>query len=163
MKGKVITITGAGSGIGLATAQLLASRGATISISDVRADALEAAVADIRTATPSAEILSQVVDVTKRQEVDSWLDATVAKYGTLYGAANIAGIFNDLPGPLIQDTEDDERNWKRILDVNLNGVYYCLRGQLKVLERGGSVVNMASILGLVGLPGQAAYVASKVR
>lgn len=84
----------------------------------------------------------------------------MAKYGKLHGAANVAGIFNDLPGKPIEDTEDED--WQRILDVNLNGVFFCLRGQLKRLEEGGSVVNMSSVVGLTGLPGFAAYSASKV-
>ena len=84
----------------------------------------------------------------------------MAKYGKLHGAANIAGIFDDMPGKLIVETRDED--WERILGVNLHGVFYCLRAQLKVLEEGGSVVNMASVLGLVGMPRIGPYTASKV-
>lgn len=160
LDGKVIAITGAASGIGLATAHLLASRGATISISDVREDALQSAVADIRKASPSVSIFSIAVDVTKRADVESWLGATVEKFGKLDGAANVAGIFWALPGKTVQETDDE--SWHRILDVNLNGVFNCMRDELRRLERGGSIVNVSSIAGLIGFPYHGAYAASKV-
>lgn len=161
LEGKVIAVTGAASGIGLATARLLASRGVKVSISDVREDALQTAVATIQDgASPSAEIFSQVVDVTKRGEVEAWLGATVDKFGKLHGAANVAGIFDKMPGQTVQE-HDDER-WHKILDVNLNGVFICLRDQLRRLENGGSIVNVSSIAGLMGIPNTAAYCASKV-
>lgn len=160
LEGKVITITGAASGIGLATAHLLASRGATLSISDILEDALGAAVAAIQKASPSASVFSKTVDVTKPEEVEAWLGATVGKFGKLHGAANIAGIFNDFPGTPLQETED--KDWHRILDVNLNGVFFCMRDQLRKLENGGSIVNISSVAGLMGLPNFSAYTTSKV-
>ena len=160
LHGKVIAITGAASGIGLATAELLASRGATLSISDLREDALESAVAAIRTASPSGSIFSRTVDVTKRADVEAWLGETVEKFGKLDGAANIAGIFWALPGKSVQETDDE--SWHKILDVNLNGVFICMRDELRRLERGGSIVNVSSIAGLMGLPHHGVYAASKV-
>lgn len=160
LKGKVITVTGAGSGIGLATAHLLASRGATVSICDVRDEALEAAVAAIRKASPSAELFSQSVDVAQRDQVEAWLDATVEKFGKLHGAANIAGVYDNMPGTPVQELED--KAWHRIIDINLHGVFFCMRRQLRSLEDEGSIVNMSSIFGLAGMPNTSAYCASKV-
>ena len=161
LEGKVIAITGAASGIGLATAHLLASRGAKLSISDVRAEPLESAVAAIQEASPSASVFSKVVDVTKYQEVEAWLGATEEKFGKLHGAANVAGIFAEFAPASVQVMDDEV--WHRILDVNLNGVFYCMRDELRRLEKGGSIVNVSSIAGLMGLPNCGAYVASKVR
>jgi NAD(P)-dependent dehydrogenase (short-subunit alcohol dehydrogenase family) len=160
LEGKVITITGAASGIGLATAHVLASRGATVSMCDVREEALESAVADIQKANPSARVLSKTVDVAQREHVKAWIDATVEKFGKLHGAANVAGIFPGYPGKPVQDTDDEI--WYKTLDVNLNGAFICMREQLRILEQGGSIVNISSTYGLVGAPDSAASCASKV-
>lgn len=160
LEDKVIAITGAASGIGLATAHVLASRGATVSICDNRAEALELAVADIQKASPSAQVFSKTVDVSKRDDVKAWIDATVEKFGKLHGAANVAGVVLGHPGKPVQDLEDEV--WYKTLDVNLNGVFLCMREQLRILEQGGSIVNISSTYGIVGAPNWAAYCASKV-
>ena len=92
LEGKVIAITGAASGIGLATSHLLASRGAAISIADVRQEPLQAAVADIKKSVPSAKVYHKAVNVVKADEVGAWLDETVKEFGGLHGAANLAGV-----------------------------------------------------------------------
>ncbi|TLD21667.1 Heat shock protein 2 [Venturia nashicola] len=159
MEGKVIAITGAASGIGLATAKLLVSRGARISMADVQEKALKDAEASIQSEFPVAEIASSVVDVRNSDSVINWINATVKQFGRLDGAANIAGVYKALLNGGVE-TEGDE-NWNFMMAVNLTGVMHCLRAQLPHMQSGSSIVNAASILGLQGAAGSAAYAASK--
>ncbi|KAF2431709.1 NAD(P)-binding protein [Tothia fuscella] len=160
LDGKVIAITGGASGIGLATAKLLVARGARISIGDVQDKALEQAVIEIKAATPTAEVATFVIDVRKSDSVQNWIQETVKRFGRLDGAANIAGVCKASPGASLESEDDD--NWNFMMDVNLRGVMHCLRAQLPHLQSGGSVVNAASILGIIGgSAGRAAYSASK--
>lgn len=107
LQDKVIAITGAASGIGLAVATLVASRGARVSLADIQERALERAAAEIKSA--GGQVLTRVVDVRKPEQVDAWIEATVAVFGRLDGAANIAGVAPRKQ--LTVETEDDE-NWK---------------------------------------------------
>ncbi len=157
--GKVIAITGAASGIGLATAQLLASRGAILSLADINEDALRDAAAGIQKSTPHVQLLVQTVNVAKPQEVDEWIDSTVAKFKRLDGAANVAGTF----GTFAEVQDVDDAAFDQIIDVNLRGTFYCLRAQLRHLADGGSIVNAASAAGHKATPMAAVYSASKVR
>jgi NAD(P)-dependent dehydrogenase (short-subunit alcohol dehydrogenase family) len=88
---KTILITGGASGIGLATAHLLASRGATLSLADVNGEALQKAAASIKE-KHNSEVHTQVVDVRKEEDVKAWVDSVVEKYGAVDGAANLAGV-----------------------------------------------------------------------
>jgi hypothetical protein len=90
--GRVIAVTGAASGIGLATAHLLASRGASLSLADQNESALGAAERDIRAKYSSVEVLTYVVDVRKEESVKRWIEVTMEKFGRLDGAANLAGV-----------------------------------------------------------------------
>ena len=159
MEGKVIAITGAASGIGLATAHLLAARGASLSLADIHSDTLDAAVKSIQEANPGTKLHCQIVDVADSKRVNQWHDAIIEHYGHLDGAANIAGILGDL-GKKIVEMEDDA--WEQTLDINLKGEFFCLRAQLQRIKNEGSIVNAASIAGLVATPTLAAYGASKV-
>ncbi|KAJ4369564.1 hypothetical protein N0V83_005326 [Neocucurbitaria cava] len=159
MTGKVIAITGGASGIGLATAHLLASRGATLSLADVSEQGLQDASKSIK-AKHNVDILTFVLDVRKPEQVDGWIEETVAKFGKLDGAANIAGVIPKTIGVGgIAELEAEE--WNFVIGVNLTGVMHCLRAQMKAISDGGSIVNAASIAGLQGRPNNAAYSASK--
>lgn len=158
LEGKVIAITGAASGIALATARLLASRGASISVADVRQEPLEAAVADIRTLYPNTKVYAKVVDVRIGQEVGDWLDETIKHLGPLNGAANLAGVVT--AGKRIVDTKDEY--WDRVIDINLKGVFNCIRAELQRMEKDASIVSTSSIAGLRGVDGSASYSTSKV-
>ena len=157
---KVFAITGAASGIGLATAHLLVSRGATVSLADNRQGPLHTAVASISERTASAKIYAYTVDVTKLAEVVSWLDETVEQFGKLDGAANLAGIVGPTIGVEVQHLE--KHDWNTVIDVNLNGVFNCLKAELQRIQHGGSIINAASTSGLRGYAGTSAYCASKV-
>lgn len=121
--------------MGLAVATLLASRGATISLADINAVALEIAAASL----PEADRhMCTVVDVRKSESVDSWIQSTVQKLGKLDGAVNMAGVIT--PAAPIIETSDDA--WNFCLDVNARGVFFCLRAQLRVMTTGGSIVSL---------------------
>ncbi|KAG9497780.1 Short-chain dehydrogenase/reductase aba4 [Fusarium musae] len=156
LKGKVYALTGGASGIGFATAKVLAKRGATVSIADIDLNAITTATAYFD--EQGIEALVSRVDVSQRPQVEDWLDATVQKYGRLDGAANVAGIIGKHHGlRAVAELEDEE--WHKIIAVNLTGTMYCLRAQLNRIVDGGSIVNVASIHGIKGRHG--AYDASK--
>jgi len=161
IKGKVIALTGAGSGIGFETAKLLATQGAKLSLCDVNASALTEKSAEIKSCAPDASnIFSTVVDVRKPSEVDSWIAATVSQFGKLDGGVNMAGVIpKSINVERVEDLNDED--WHFVMDVNLHGVMHCMRAQLKNMNEGGSVVNAASICGLIGFPKNAAYTATK--
>lgn len=132
-EGKVIAITGAASGMGLAAAQLLASRGATISLADINESALESAK---DTLSPGKH-MTTVVDVRKRESVDSWIQKTVQQLGKLDGAVNMAGIIR----PTTPIAELSDEDWDLTFAVNSRGVMSCLRAQVKAMSEGGSIVS----------------------
>jgi NAD(P)-dependent dehydrogenase (short-subunit alcohol dehydrogenase family) len=161
IKGKVIALTGAGSGIGFETAKLLASQGAKLSVCDVNEAALSEKVKELVASAGSPEnIFSTVVDVRKPKEVDTWIEATVQKFGKLDGGVNMAGV---IPKSInIERVEDlNDEDWHFVMDVNLHGVMHCMRAQLRNMNQCGSIVNAASICGLIGFPKNAAYTATK--
>ncbi|KAJ9654564.1 hypothetical protein H2201_008975 [Coniosporium apollinis] len=153
-EGKVIAITGAASGMGLATAKLLASRGAIISLADINQEAVKAAANSL---VGSEKHIAAVVDVRSSQSVNAWIESTVQKLGKLDGAVNMAGVITPAT-PLTQETDE---HWEFAFSVNTQGVFYCLRAQLKAMAAGGSIVSAASVFGQFGAPGNSAYCASK--
>jgi NAD(P)-dependent dehydrogenase (short-subunit alcohol dehydrogenase family) len=154
-KGKVIAITGAATGIGRATARLLASRGATLSLCDINEAELKNTVKSF--GGNPGDHLTTGVDVSKSDQVNSWISSTVKSFGKIDGAANIAGI-----GPRIKELRDlTDADWNLVQSINAAGVFYSLRAQLPHMNRGGSIVNCASVAGLGGSAGSAEYTSSK--
>lgn len=158
LEGKVICITGAASGIGLELAKLATRRGARLALCDIQKELLETAVTDLKSL--GADVIGTVVDVTSDQQVDSWIALTMKHFGKLDGAANFAGIERQ-HGTFTQISELTNREWDMVLSVNLTGVMYCIRAQLKVMKRGASIVNVSSIAGLRGKEGIAPYSTTK--
>ncbi|KIV77439.1 hypothetical protein PV11_09233 [Exophiala sideris] len=152
-EGKVIAITGGASGIGLATAKLLASRGATLSLCDTNQAGLDDAIKSLS----GDKHTTTVVDVRNSKQINSWIEKTVSDHGKLDGAANMAGIVLKLA----QIKEETDETWAKIMDVNSSGVFYCLRAQLSHMKEGGSIVSATSVAGQAGFAGLAAYCASK--
>ncbi|OAL27822.1 hypothetical protein AYO20_09675 [Fonsecaea nubica] len=155
-EGKVVAITGAASGIGLASAKILASRGAVLSLCDVQQEKLDEAAQICRDAG-AREVVTFIVDVRYSEQVDDWINSTVQKYGKVDCAANIAG----LGGPLQTLTETSDKDWEFVMGVNATGCFNCLRAQLRVMESGSSIVNCASISGFKGTSNSSAYTAAK--
>jgi NAD(P)-dependent dehydrogenase (short-subunit alcohol dehydrogenase family) len=156
-QGKTVLVTGAGSGIGEACAVQLAEASANVIVADMNEAEAERVVAAIRASNGAATAFK--VDVSDPVAVKAMIDFSVATYGGLDGAVNNAGI----GGPLkpLADYEIDE--WKHVLDVDLNSVFYCMKYEIpEMLKAGaGAIVNMSSILGTNGFANAPAYVASK--
>jgi NAD(P)-dependent dehydrogenase (short-subunit alcohol dehydrogenase family) len=155
--GKVALVTGAGAGIGRASAQAFAREGASVVVADVDADGGWETVQLIT--GEGGRALFVRTDVSVPAEVEAMVRAAVDTFGGLDYAHNNAGIASG--GRPVAEFLDDE--WDRVLAVMLSGVYHCLKSEIpRMLERGGgAIVNTASGAGLVGFPGQAAYVAAK--
>jgi NAD(P)-dependent dehydrogenase (short-subunit alcohol dehydrogenase family) len=157
MRGKVALVTGAAAGIGKATAELFARRGALVVVSDIDTEAGEAAAAGIREAGGSAVFIR--ADVGDPADVERLVTAAVDEFGGLDYAFNNAGIAGQ--SAAVHDHEID--SWERVIRINLSGVFYCMKYEIpRMLERGGgAIVNCSSIMGHVASPVAPAYVASK--
>jgi NAD(P)-dependent dehydrogenase (short-subunit alcohol dehydrogenase family) len=155
--GQVALVTGASSGMGLATARAFAEAGAAVVLADINEDALRAAVEDVRAG--GHQVLSIACDVSDEQQVVAMVDKTVAVFGRLDMAFNNAGI----QAPPSDAADEPAEIFDRVNAVNLRGVWACMKHELRQMrERGsGAIVNCSSLGGLVGLPGRAAYHASK--
>lgn len=148
LSGKVYAVTGGASGIGLATAKIISERGATVCISDIDTNALKELEAYF--SEKKVIFLVTKVDVSKRDEVDGWIDEILRMFGRLDGAANVAGVIGKGHGiKSVAELEDDE--WNKIMAVNLTGFMYCFRKELQNIVDGGSIVNVSSIHGTKGI------------
>ncbi|WP_213957699.1 MULTISPECIES: SDR family oxidoreductase [unclassified Variovorax] len=156
-RGKAVLITGAGGGIGRATALAFARAGARLMLTDIGAAASEETASLARAEGGEAMFLQ--VDVSREAEVAAMVAATVAAYGRLDCAFNNAGIEIETS----RITECDEAVFDRIMGVNVKGVWLCLKHELRQMEAqgGGAIVNTASVAGLKGAPRLATYAASK--
>ncbi|HZE67369.1 MAG TPA: SDR family NAD(P)-dependent oxidoreductase [Sporichthyaceae bacterium] len=150
-------VTGAGSGIGAAVALALAEAGAAVALADLDPSGLEAIAARIRAVGGRA--LPLIVDVAEPSRVEEAMDATLAEFGALHLAVNSAGV----GGPPVLIGDYDIKDWQRIIDINLTGVFNCLRREIPpmVAGGGGSIVNISSLAGTRGCPMMSAYVAAK--
>ena len=156
-KGKVALITGAGNGIGRASAIGFASRGAKVVVVD-RDEAAGNATAGILR-QQGGDALFVAADVTKSAEVQNYVKLALDAYGSIDCFYNNAGI----EGAIAMTSEYDEEMFDRVMAVNVKGVFLGLRHVLPVMieQKRGAVVNTASVAGLVGSPGMPAYTASK--
>jgi NAD(P)-dependent dehydrogenase (short-subunit alcohol dehydrogenase family) len=155
LDGKVLIVTGASRGIGSAAATLFAKRGATIVAAARDEEALAAITAKISRCGGQATAVP--ADVTDPGSVEQLIATTVERFGHLDGAFNNAGQGHQ-PTPL---AELDPAAFTRTLEVNLIGVFLCLRAELRHIAAGGAIVNMSSTAGLSGAPGMSAYSAAK--
>jgi NAD(P)-dependent dehydrogenase (short-subunit alcohol dehydrogenase family) len=154
---KVAIITGAGSGLGKAMALLYAKEGAKIVVSDIDEKGGNGTVSEI-TANGSEAIFVKA-DSTSPDDNKNLVEKAVAQFGGLHIAVNNAGI----GGPIGTVGEYPVDGWNKVISINLSGVFYGLRYQIPAILKsgGGSIVNVASILGKVGAKGSSAYVAAK--
>lgn len=162
LSGKVFAITGGASGIGLATTELLLSRGASVAVGDIDDTALENAQKSL---SPKERILFTNLDVSKQSAVEGWIKSIIEKFGKLSGAANCAGVIGKHHGTRkVEELEDDQ--WDLIMSVNLTGslmrfylwceeeltgdvsligMMYCMRAQLQNMPGPGSIVCVSSV------------------
>ena len=157
LAGKAIVMTGAGAGIGRVTAERLAAEGARLMLGDIDIGAAESTARTIRAA--GGEARAQRVDVTRDDQVAALVEATLDAYGGLDGAFNNAGIEEENH----KVAEVDEALFDRVMAINVKGVWLCMKHQTAAMAAhgGGSIVNTASVAGLVGAPRKAAYAGSK--
>ncbi|MCH8817713.1 MAG: glucose 1-dehydrogenase [Chloroflexi bacterium] len=159
--GRVALVTGGGSGIGRATALKFAAEGARVVVADIVPESAEETVRLIREAGGEAQF--SYVDVTDEESVRSMVDLTVGEYGRLDCAHNNAGIL----GPIADMVEYSREDYDRVIAVNVTGVWLCMQAELRQMltqdppEGGHSIVNTASVAGLVGSPDIPAYSVSK--
>lgn len=155
--GKVALVTGAASGMGLATARAFTEAGAAIVLADFRVDAVEAEAQKLVAAGHKAFAIR--CDVSDDTQVAAMVDRTVAEFGRLDAAFNNAGVM-----ARTASTADSTREeWDRVIGINLRGVWSCMKYELRQMERQGSgaIVNNASVGALTGNPGIGSYIASK--
>lgn len=155
---KCVIVTGAGSGIGRASARAIAAAGGRLMISDINAERLAETADSIRAA--NGEVCEFAGNVTDPWHAQMLVDTAVKLYGRLDGAFNNAGI----EGCLAPISESEESDWDRVIETNLKGVWLNLRAQIRQMTRQSgpaSIVNTSSVGGLVGVPGNAGYSAAK--
>ena len=167
LSSRVFSVTGGASGMGAATVRLLAAQGASaIWIADLNVENMSKIKEEVAGINPHTRVYTAKVDVASSKEVDDWIAGIIAESGALHGAANIAGmpqsVFGTSPHILSQTDED----WARILGVNLDGVMYCTRAQLRAMIKmpfgsNPAIVNLASMASLLPGPGALAYSVSK--
>lgn len=157
IKGKVALITGGGSGLGRATAKLMASHGAKVVVSDISREHGMAVVKEIEAAGGTACFIA--ADVGKNEDCVNLIAGSVEKYGSVDMAVNNAGIGGESNAVADMSTE----GWLQVININLNSVFYCMKAELQQMQKQGkgSIVNMSSILGQVGFVNAAGYVAAK--
>jgi NAD(P)-dependent dehydrogenase (short-subunit alcohol dehydrogenase family) len=156
-EGQVALVTGAGSGMGLATAKAFAESGASVVLADWNEDSVRSAVGDLTARGHNA--LAIRCDVADEAEVAAMVQQTVSTFGDLHAAFNNAGI----QVPPSDAADETAENFDRVNAINLRGVWACMKHELRHMRTQGSgaIVNCSSLGGLVGLPSRAAYHASK--
>jgi NAD(P)-dependent dehydrogenase (short-subunit alcohol dehydrogenase family) len=157
LENKVAIVTGGGSGIGKAISLLYSREGAKIVVSDVNEQGGNETISEIQ--AQGGEAIFVKADTSKPDDSKNVVEQAVKKFGGLHIAVNNAGI----GGPLKPIGEYPIDGWDKVISINLSGVFYGLRYQIPAMlnSGGGSIVNIASILGKVGTPNSCAYVSAK--
>lgn len=159
LENKTIIITGAAMGLGLAAAKEIAAQGASLTLVDYNKEALDNAKQEIGNEFPGVKIITVTADVSDEEAVKNYVDETVKAFGRIDGLYNNAGI----EGRQASITEYDINIFKKVIDINLMGVYYGMRYVIPVMQKQkfGRIVNVASVGGIRGVLNQIPYVASK--
>lgn len=155
--GKAVIVTGAGSGIGRAAAEMFAGQGAAVTVADIDLARAEAVVKEIRNVGRTAR--AAYVDVARSDSVAELIDNAVAIYGRLDSAFNNAGV----PGEFHDLLDCSEPEWDKVFDCNVRGVWLCMKHEIAAMLKGGggAIVNTSSGAGLVAPARMGAYTASK--
>jgi len=157
LSGRAALITGAASGIGRASAIAFAATGASVALVDTDAEGLADTAQAVRALGPRAEAL--VADVTDLRQVTDAVARAAEVFGRLDAAHNNAGV----PGPYVPLDEYEEEDFMRVLQVDLAGVWRCMRAEIRHMraQRSGAIVNTSSMLGAAAMPDNSAYIAAK--
>jgi 3-oxoacyl-[acyl-carrier protein] reductase len=157
LRDRTVWITGAARGIGKAIATEMAAGGAHLALTDVLETELAATTAELAS-QHGVKVIHSRLDVTDMAGAEAFAQRCVAELGSMTALINNAGITRD--GLMIRMSDDD---WDRVISVNLKGTFVCSKAAAKVMmkARYGKIVNIASVVGMMGNPGQANYVASK--
>lgn len=159
LKGKVIIVTGAAMGLGLAASEVLASKGADVVLVDYNEEALGTAITDLENKFPDSQFLTVTADVSDEAAVKNYVQKTVEKFGKVDGLYNNAGI-EGKQAPMV---DYDLEVFKKVIDINLLGVYFGMKYVIPEMKKnsGGKIVNVASVGGIRGVLNQTPYVATK--
>ena len=159
LENKAIIITGAAMGLGLAAAKELAAQGASLTLVDYNEKSLAEAKDVISKQFPDVKIITVVADVSNEEAVKNYVNKTVEAFGRIDGLYNNAGI----EGKQASMTEYDLNVFRKVIDINLMGVYYAMRYVIPVMQKQkyGRIVNVASVGGIRGVLNQTPYVATK--
>lgn len=157
-EGKSVLITGAASGIGFACAHSFANQGALVTMVDINGEGLVCKAEEL--AAKGFTVAAFVADIASPEACTAMVSNTVARFGRLDIAVNNAGMPTPIGG-LFEDFP--VADWQRVIDVNLNGLFYAMRAEVPALKAagGGAIVNTASVASIVAAKGMAAYIASK--
>ncbi|MDV6247476.1 SDR family NAD(P)-dependent oxidoreductase [Rhodococcus opacus] len=153
LNGKVALVTGGGSGIGAACVRQLVARGASVVVADISVENATLVAKEYGDQAVAVE-----ADVARAEDAERIVEVAVTHFGGLDIAVNNAGVGVPVRAA-VGETSDEE--WRRVLDINLDGAFFCMRAQLPRMGKGGSVVNLASVMGAVAAEGASSYVASK--
>jgi len=158
MAGKTVLITGGSRGIGYSIAQTFAENGATVVISSRTEEVLQEAAANIRSDVEGANVFPIPCDVSQSEDVQHLIDTTLEQHESIDVLINNAGITRDTL--LLRMKETD---WETVLNINLKGAFLCTKAVIKPMlkQRAGSIINVSSVVGITGNPGQTNYSASK--
>jgi 3-oxoacyl-[acyl-carrier protein] reductase len=156
LKGKIALVTGAAQGIGKAVTLLLARHGADVIVADVNLEKAEETAREVQSLGRQSMVVK--LDVTRLQDVEATVETALQRFGKIDILINNAGIARDKL--ILRMTEED---WDAVLAVNLKGTFNCTKVVIKHMskQRSGKIVNIASVVGEMGNPGQANYAASK--
>jgi NAD(P)-dependent dehydrogenase (short-subunit alcohol dehydrogenase family) len=159
MHGRIAIVTGGGSGLGESIAKRLATDGCTVVVSDINLKGAERVAEEISRSGGTASAIQQ--DTARAEDAEKVVTYAVSTYGALHYAVNNAGI----GGAAAPTGELDLADWRRVIDINLNGVLFGMRYQIPAMLKAGAercaIVNMASIHGTVAAPGNSAYTSAK--
>jgi NAD(P)-dependent dehydrogenase (short-subunit alcohol dehydrogenase family) len=153
---RAVIITGGAGAIGSHTASRFLAAGAKVAIADLDADAVRTVVARLRAEHPDRTIVGLTCDVRDRKQCLAMADEALTKLGAIHVGVNLAGVIG--PGPSIDVSQDE---WERVVDINLNGTFYCCQAFAQAMQNGGAIVNTSSIAASTAWPARASYAAAK--